>query len=127
MISEPHPKVRQLLERLVVALGHEAVAVLERPTPARLRSVDVLLVEPAGGGVSLARTARAANPAVAILCAGVATPSFKFRQLEPNLVGFITKPFVPEQLYVAIHQALVYRDRLSGASPERGYERYRAA
>jgi DNA-binding NtrC family response regulator len=127
MISEPHPNVRQVLERLVVALGHEAVALLERPTPARLRSADVLLVESAGSGVSLARTARAANPAVAILCAGVATHSFEFRQLEPNLVGFVTKPFIPGQLYVAIHQALVYRDRLNGASPGARAEGRRAA
>jgi DNA-binding response OmpR family regulator len=127
MISEPHPNARRVLECLVVRLGHEAVAVLERPTPARLRSADVLLVEPAGSGVSLARTARVANPAVAILCAGVASPSFEFRQLEPNLVGFVTRPFIPGQLYAAIHQALAHRDRLSGASSEREHQRYRAA
>ncbi|HEV3070398.1 MAG TPA: hypothetical protein VGY76_03110 [Solirubrobacteraceae bacterium] len=127
MISEPHPNVRQVLERLVVALGHEAMAVLERPTPARLRSADVLLVESAGSGASLARTARVANPAVAILCAGVAIPSFELKQLEPNLVGFITKPFIPEQLYAAIYQALVHGNRLSAASSGGGVEGRRAA
>lgn len=113
MISEPHPSVRQTLERLVMRLGHEAVTMQERPTPARLRSADVLLVEPASSGVSLARTARAANPSVAILCAGVAIPPFELTRLEPNIAGFVTKPFTPWQFDAAIRQALAHRDRLS--------------
>jgi len=113
MISEPHPRVRQMLERLVVRLGHEVVTVQDPPTPAQLRSADVFLVEPASRGVSLARTARVANPSVAILCAGVALPPSELTQLQPNLAGFVTKPFKPEQLGAAIQHALAHRDRLS--------------
>lgn len=113
MISEPHEGVRRMLERLVARLGHEAVALDARPTPAQLRSADILLVEPASSGVGLARTARAANPSVAIICAGVAVPPAELDELEPNLAGFVTKPFTPEQLNAAIQQALAHRDRLS--------------
>lgn len=127
MISEPHESVRRMLERLVVRLGHEAVALDGRPTPATLRSADILMVEPAGGGVSLARTARAANPSVAILCAGVAISPTELTQLAPNLAGVLTKPFTFERLGAAIQHALAHRDRLSGATPGVRAEGRRAA
>jgi DNA-binding NarL/FixJ family response regulator len=113
MISEPHESVRRMLARLVVRLGHEAVALDGRPTPAQLRSADILMVEPAGSGVSLAHTARAANPSVAILCAGVALPPAELGGLEPNLAGFVAKPFRPGQLGAAIQRALAHGERLS--------------
>jgi DNA-binding NarL/FixJ family response regulator len=127
MISDPHPGVRWRLKHLIVRFGHEAVAIESSPTPAKLRSADVLLMEPASSGVSLARTARAANPSVAILCAGVAIPTCELTQLEPNLAGFVTKPLNPDQLDAAIQRALVQRDRLSAASAGSWHEGYRAA
>lgn len=117
MISEPHASVRRMLERLVARLGHEAMALDGAPTPAQLRSADILMVEPASSGVSLARTARAANPSVAIICAGLAVPPAQLDELEPNLAGFVSKPFTPEQLDAAIQQALAHRDRLGAGAP----------
>jgi CheY-like chemotaxis protein len=118
MISEPHPAVRRLLGRMVSSLGHEPVVVEgASPTPARLRSADVLLVEPAApAGASLARTARAANPAVAIVCAGAPAPGAELPQLHPNLIASLAKPFTIEQLDAALQRALTHRDSL-GATP----------
>jgi CheY-like chemotaxis protein len=115
LISEPHPTVRRMLERMVSSLGHEPVVVSDDPpTPARLRSADVLLIEPADpAGSSLARTARAANPAVAIVYAGIAAPAAELTRLSPNLAASLAKPFTIEQLDAALQQAIAHRDSLS--------------
>ncbi len=114
MISEPHPGVRQILKRMVTHLGHEPLTAGSRPTPARLRSADVLLFEPvAPAGVSLARTARAANPAVAIVCSSIPTPLLELAQLEPNLAAIVGRPLRIEQLDGAIRRALVHSNNLS--------------
>jgi len=107
-----------MLERMVDSLGHEPMVVVSgtAPTPARLRSADVLLVEPtAPAGVSLARTARAANPSLAIVCASVAAPAEQLAELDPNLAGSLAKPFSIEQLGAALEQALAHRDWLDAA------------
>ncbi|HEY7829726.1 MAG TPA: hypothetical protein VIC06_04085 [Solirubrobacteraceae bacterium] len=114
MISEPHPGVRLMLKRMVARLGHEPVTAEPRPTPAQLRSADVLLLEPrVPSGVSLARTARAANPGVAIVCAGIAAPLVELSQLEPNLAAIVGRPLGIEQLDGAIRRALVHGNSLS--------------
>ena len=130
MISEPHPGVRQMLKRMVARLGHEPVTAGSRPTPAQLRSADVLLLEPvAPAGVSLARTARAAHPAVAIVCSGIPAPLLELSQLEPNLAAIVERPLRIEQLDGAIRRALLHSDNLSMsvAVAEGGQQSYRAA
>jgi DNA-binding NtrC family response regulator len=101
-ISESHEDVRRLLERMVARLGHEPVLV-RAPTPAQLRSADVLLVEPAApAGTALTRAAHVANPTLPIICASVtAAPS------EPGVVfsASLVKPFTLEQLADAIERA----------------------
>lgn len=130
MISEPHPGIRLMLKRMVARLGHEPFTAGPRPTPARLRSADVLLLEPAAPfGVSLARTARAANPGVAIVCAGIAAPLVELSHLEPNLAAILGRPLRIEQLDGAIRRALVHSSSLSMsfAVAEGGQPGYRAA
>ena len=75
MISEPHPDVRRLLERMVARMGDWPIAE-DAPTPAQLRSIDALLVEPQSPRAGkLVQLARAANPSLSIVCASVAAPA----------------------------------------------------
>jgi hypothetical protein len=106
MISEPHPDVSRLLERMVAKLGDRPI-LAGSPTPAQLRSVDVLLVEPAAeSGAMLARLARAANPSVGLVCASVAAPPPELEDLGIDFAATLVKPFTFEQLEVAIERAL---------------------
>ncbi len=112
MISDPHPVVRQMLVRIVARLGYEPMVVEDSPTPAKLRSADVLLVEPSSPAqIALTRTARAANPALAIISAGaVALPEGMGRYGDGPIVH-LAKPFTIEQLDGALQRTLVHRDR----------------
>lgn len=106
MISDPHPTVRELLVRMVAELGYEPFVIADGPppTPARLRSADVLLIEPASPeGRRLARSARAAHPGVAILSQG-APEGIERLGLAP--VAHLSKPFTLEQLDAALQLAL---------------------
>ena len=106
MISDPHPAIREMLVRMIAHLGYEPVAIAEGPppTPARLRSTDVLLVEPGSPEARrLARTARAANPEVAILSQG-APEGIERLGLAP--IRHLPKPFTLGQLHAALQQAL---------------------
>lgn len=99
-----------MLEQMVLRLGHRPIPV-ERPTPAQLRSADMLLVETAAPqGVSLARTARAANPSLAIVRASVESSAPGF---ENGFADSLVKPFGKEDLAEAIEHALG-RERVAG-------------
>jgi hypothetical protein len=107
MISA-HPTVTDMLVRMVADLGYEPVAVDvdPPPTPARLRSADVLLVEPATPAARrLARTARAANPSVAILSQG--SPA-GLERLGLAPAAHLAPPFTVDQLGVALRRALAH-------------------
>ncbi len=104
MISEPRPDVRRLLERMVTGFGDRPM-VEDTPTPARLRSLDVLLVEPAAPkGAMLAQFARAANPSLGIVCESVIAPPPELAELVDFAVVLV-KPFTTEQLEKAIELA----------------------
>jgi hypothetical protein len=101
MISEPHPGVRRLLERMVARLGDRPM-VPDAPTPAQLRSLDVLLVEPvAPAGAMLATLARASSPSLAIVCESVTAPSAELVDLV-NFAAVLVKPYTAEQLEDAL-------------------------
>src|ERR1700677_2927248 len=86
LISEPHDDVRRLLERMIARLGHEPFLV-RAPTPAQLRSADILVVEPAApAGAALTRAARAGLGVV--------------------FAANVVKPFTAAQLGAAVEQAL---------------------
>jgi hypothetical protein len=106
MVSDPQPTVRQTLVHMVALLGYDPVAVAEDlpPTPARLRSADVLLVEPSSSaGRRLVRTARAANPSVVILSQG-APEGIERLGLVP--AAHLSRPFTLEQLAAALRRVL---------------------
>lgn len=106
LVVEPHPEVRELLERVVARLGHEAV-VESDPDPL---GVDLVLVEPQGwGAVDLAQRAREASGA-AVLCISVAPPTEASRALEP--VAHMVKPFALSELDRAVLDALASRNHV---------------
>jgi len=136
LIADPHPAIARLLARMLERLGYKPV-VLDmrgvqsasrgaqsasvqphgvRPTPAVLRSADALLIEPTmPGALALARTARVANPALAILGEGPSLPDRREwdRWLQVAVpVGHLAKPFTSAQLDVLLQQGLAHGDAL---------------
>jgi hypothetical protein len=106
MISEPHPDVRRLLERMVLRMGDQPIAE-DAPTPARLRSIDALLVEPQSPRAGkLVQLARAANPSLSIVCESVAAPAPELAKLV-DFKAVLVKPFTAEQLARALEFSAV--------------------
>jgi CheY-like chemotaxis protein len=109
MVSESHPDVRRLLERMVARLGHLPI-VVATPTPAKLRSVDVLIVETVvPSGAMLAKLARAANPSLPIVCASVAAPPVELGERGIGFAAVLVKPFTAEQLAHVVRRVLPRR------------------
>lgn len=87
------------------------------PTPARLRSADVLLIEPTSpGGLTLVRTARAANPTLTVVGQGALPPGRREqdrwrRVAQP--VGHLAKPFTSAQLDAVLQQSFAHRDHMT--------------
>jgi CheY-like chemotaxis protein len=103
LVIESHPEVRELLERVVVRLGHEVM----NETDADSVPVDLVLVEPQGwGAAEVAQRARASSGA-AVLCISVAPPTEESRALEP--VAHMVKPFTLTELDRAVVGALASR------------------
>jgi DNA-binding NtrC family response regulator len=128
MISDPHPVVRQILVRMVTRRGYEPVAAGVPPTPAQLRSADVLLVEStAPAGRALARTARAANPTIAIISEGATPFPERIDRRGAGPTSHLVKPFTIDQLGVALRQAIAHRDDLSDKPARRARKETRVA
>jgi CheY-like chemotaxis protein len=101
LIVEPHAEVRELLERVIVRLGHEAVP--SQPGELDLRGIDACVLEPAASsGDEVARAlARAAVPTV---CVSIWPPSDELEELEP--VAYLLKPFSLGDLERALLDAI---------------------
>jgi hypothetical protein len=128
MISDPHPVVRQILVRMVARLGYQPMAAVLPPTPAQLRSADVLLVEPtAPAGRALAHTARAANPAIAIIGEWATPLPEGIDRSGAGPTSHLVKPFTIDQLGVALRQAIAHRDGLSDKPARSARKETRAA
>jgi hypothetical protein len=105
LICEPDPEVRELLRRVVVRRGHEAV--LEANG---LRDLAAVVLEPSDvTSVELAQAARALDAAVPIVCASIEPPTAGSRKLGP--VAHIVKPFTLSEIDRALSAAL---DRRNG-------------
>jgi hypothetical protein len=88
LIVEPHAEVRELLERVIVRLGHEAVP--SQPGELDLKEIDACLLEPAATcGDAVTRMLAAA--AVPTVCVSIWPPSDELQELEP--VAYLLKPF----------------------------------
>jgi hypothetical protein len=94
------------MERMITRLGHQPLSI-GLPTPERLTSADVLVVEPvAPVGTALAQAAAIAVPLLPLICASVSAPPPELQQLGVRFTASLLKPFTIEQLGEAINQAL---------------------
>jgi hypothetical protein len=97
-ISEPVSETRELLERLVLRLGHELLG------EERIVEVDALVFEPSfPHGVTLARRARHDRPGTALVA--VSSLPVGVGGL-PGRVERVTQPFEPAELERALTGAL---------------------
>jgi CheY-like chemotaxis protein len=100
LICEPHPEVRELLRRVVVRLGHEALL-----DDAELGAVDAILLEPAHTpSVERARAFRAVDGDTPIVCASIELPDAGTRRLAP--IAYLVKPFALPDLEHAVSRAV---------------------
>jgi CheY-like chemotaxis protein len=100
LICEPDREVRELLSRVVVRLGHEAVH-----DDAQLAPVDAIVLEPAHPpSVERARAFRAVNGATPIVCTSIDLPDAGSRLLAPS--AYLIKPFALPDLEAALERAL---------------------
>lgn len=108
-IAEPVAETRELLERLVVRLGHD------RLPEARLAEVDALVFDPSSPrGVTLARRARRDRPQTALIA--VSSIPVALAGL-PGQVERLTQPFRPADLERALtHALLAAREQATAAA-----------
>lgn len=101
LIVEPHPEVRELLERVIARLGHEAVA--GRPDTVDLVSFDACVLEPAAAAGETAARALA-EASIPTVCVSIWPPAPELDRLEP--VAYLLKPFSLGDLEQALRDAL---------------------
>jgi hypothetical protein len=100
LICEPHPEVRELLRRIVVRLGHEAVL-----DDDALGDVDAIVLEPAHTpSIERAQAFRAVAGDVPVICASIDFPNGGTKRLRP--VVHLVKPFALPDIEAALTQAL---------------------
>ena len=107
LIAEPHADVRALFEFVVERLGHEPIC-RTRGDAADLPRVDAMLVEPAApAALELARSLRARDPELAIVCASIFPAEPAALDLRP--LAYLEKPFGLSQLEQVLRRALERR------------------
>ncbi|MCW3011581.1 MAG: hypothetical protein JWO90_1985 [Solirubrobacterales bacterium] len=107
-ISEPVAETRELLERLVLRLGHEIVP------EHQLIAADALLFEPGSAhGVTLARRARRHSPETALVAVSAVPVAVAGL---PGRVHRLNQPFLPVDLERAIDDALASSTGLEHAA-----------
>lgn len=103
-LSEPNPETRDLLEHLLVRLGHELVDA----------DADVLVVEPVLDGPGAVGLARRGSPDAALVICSIAVHDRA--QLDALGAGaFVLKPFQRGELQAAI-EAAQEADHAAGGS-----------
>jgi CheY-like chemotaxis protein len=111
LISEPHLEVRELLARVIEAMGAEPLV----DAPASAHAVDLLLIEPGSeAALELARRLRAERPDLPIVCVSIYPP-----QLESDLLcpaAYLVKPFSVAELQGVLRNALAAGTAAFGAA-----------
>jgi CheY-like chemotaxis protein len=109
LISEPHVEVRELLARVVEAMGYEAVV----DEPSSSEAIDILLIEP-GSEQALARAQRlrAARPELPIVCVSIYPPQLESDLLYPS--AYLIKPFSVAELQGVLRNALAAASGAAG-------------
>jgi DNA-binding response OmpR family regulator len=103
LICESEPDVGALLALQLHRLGHEAV-IYNGSWGSPLHLVDVILIEPGGGGIDLARELRLRAPEVPMVCSSIYPPGPETDALEP--AAYLVKPFPASRLDSAIRAAV---------------------
>jgi DNA-binding response OmpR family regulator len=103
LIHEPHPEVRDLLERIVHRLGHDAQIDRAAVDPDAVHA-DVLLLEPAGRAALERAQALAEATGAPLVCVSIYPPSDEVLALRP--AAYLMKPFSLIELERALLAAL---------------------
>jgi DNA-binding response OmpR family regulator len=106
LICESEPDVGALLALQLHRLGHEAV-IYNGSWSSPLQSVDVILIEPGGGRIDLARELRRLAPHLPMVCSSIYPRSPETDALAPS--AYLVKPFPASRLDAAIRAAVPSR------------------
>jgi CheY-like chemotaxis protein len=113
LIIESHLQVRQLLERIVRALGYEPVVGTAPAMPA-LEDIELVIVEPCDPpSARLAEKIQLADPLIPIICVSVLAEP----QVDLVLDSCLLKPFIVADLAAAITRALLRSHERPHAMP----------
>lgn len=103
LICESEPDVGALLALQLHRLGHEAV-LYNGTWSTPLEAVDVIVIEPGGNGIGLAKELRLRAPGLPMVCSSIYPPSPETDALTPS--AYLVKPFAAAALDAAIRSAL---------------------
>jgi DNA-binding response OmpR family regulator len=114
LVIDDDPDMRAMLEQTLKAAGHEVISAADgregvmrhRTSPADLVITDLYM--PIQDGVETIREFRIRFPAVAIIAISGRTNSGTMLSIAQNLsaVGVLQKPFLADELIVAVERAL---------------------
>lgn len=111
LISEPHLEVRELLERVVEAMGYEALV----DEPAQTEAIDVLLIEPGSEqALDRARRLRTTRPDLPVVCVSIFPPQLESDLLYP--AAYLVKPFSVAELQDVLRNAVASGTAAAGAA-----------
>jgi len=103
LVADPYPEIRELLAHVVSGVGYEPVAYRGEEAET-LDDVDILLLEPAlPGGLELARSLRARDPGLPIVCLSIYPPTPETSALSP--LAYLLKPFALAELQRTLRDA----------------------
>jgi DNA-binding response OmpR family regulator len=103
LICESEPDVGALLALQLHRLGHEAV-IYNGSWSSPLQLVDVVLIEPGGTGIRLAREIRRQAPDLPMVCSSIYPRSPDTEALRP--AAHLVKPYSASRLDAAIRAAV---------------------
>ena len=104
LVLEPDDEVRELLRRVLVRLGHEALAPATVPT-GKLPDLNAVFLEPAWRpALELAQALKAKNARLPVVFESIELGSGREADLNP--VRYLVKPFALADLEEAIAAAL---------------------
>jgi hypothetical protein len=119
LLNEPSNAARRTLERMLLCLEYEPVAV-RMPSAEQFAGAHVLIIEPrAPGGVLLAQAANAATPCLPLVCLSSLAPAPELAELGIRFDAVLVKPYTGHQLDDAIKRSLVRHP--GRVSPRDGY------
>ncbi len=129
LVVEDDPQVRSITRRALQGAGYTVYEAMTGQAAIHFVAshsdqVDLIVsdvVMPGVNGRELTDHLRVAHPEVPVLLvSGYPGAELERRGLDPARTPFIQKPFTPEALVTAVHEALARRPRLPASSPAGG-------